>query len=407
MDKTTRLRKVEVLKGGISLSAGVVAAILLLILGACAPTPPVVSPPPPPLVVEELPPLCKSDWEEIPGWDTDRVSEAMEAFERSCTVLKRQPGWAEVCALASEVEQDDAAVRAFFQHYFTPWLLQHADGSTQGTITGYYVPDLDASREPDADYRYPILGRPADMLVIDLASVYPELGKYRLRGRVENGRVVPYWDRAAIEADRQRIAAAPLFWVQDPVELFFLHIQGSGRVNLTDGSQVMLNYADQNGHPYRSIGKLLLERNEMTRDQMSMQNIARWGRQNPDKIDQLLNENPSYVFFTPQPMTAVTPPGAQGVPLTPERSLAVDRSYVPMGAPVFIDTRWPRVDKPLQRLMVAQDTGGAIKGRVRADFFWGVGDGAGWQAGAMKYPGSMWVLLPHALGPELLQGAQR
>ncbi|MDY0212931.1 MAG: MltA domain-containing protein [Desulfuromonadaceae bacterium] len=402
MHKAAEFRRVEVSGRAMSLIPGMLAVVLLLILGACAPAPPPAPLPPlPPPVLEDLPPLCKSDWEHIPGWDTDKVSEAMEAFKRSCTVLKRQPGWAEVCTHALEIEQDDAAVRAFFQHNFTPWLLQNADGSTQGTITGYYVPDIDASREPDAIYRYPILQRPADMLVIDLASVYPELGKYRLRGRVEGGRVVPYWDRAAIEADRKRIAADPLFWVRDPVELFFLHIQGSGRVNLTDGSQVMINYADQNGHPYRSIGKLLLDRNEMTREQMSMQNIARWGQQNPDKLDQLLNENPSYVFFAPQPMTASTPPGAQGVPLTPERSLAVDRSYVPMGAPVFIDTRWPRVDKPLQRLMVAQDTGGAIKGRVRADFFWGVGEGAGWQAGAMKYPGRMWILLPHTLKPEL------
>lgn len=402
MHKVIKFRRVEDSGGVLPLIVGILVAALLLMLGACAPAPsPVLPPELPPPVLEDLPPMSKSDWVHIPGWDTDKVSETMEAFKRSCTVLKREPGWAEVCTHALEIEKDDAAVRAFFQHNFTPWLLQNADGSTQGTITGYYVPDIDASREPDAIYRYPILQRPADMLVIDLASVYPELGKYRLRGRVEDGRVVPYWDRAAIEADRKLIAADPLFWVRDPVELFFLHIQGSGRVNLTDGSQVMINYADQNGHPYRSIGKLLLERNEMTRDQMSMQNIAHWGRQNPDKIDQLLNENPSYVFFAPQPMSASTPPGAQGVPLTPERSLAVDRSYVPMGAPVFIDTRWPRVDKPLQRLMVAQDTGGAIKGRVRADFFWGVGEGAGWQAGAMKYPGRMWILLPHALEPEL------
>jgi membrane-bound lytic murein transglycosylase A len=163
----------------------------------------------------------------------------------------------------------------------------------------------------------------------------------------------------------------------------------------------MVNYADQNGYPYRSIGKLLLQRGEMTRDQMSMQNIAAWGRSNPQKVQQLLNENPSYVFFRPLAEGVITPPGALGVPLTPQRSIAVDPRFVPLGAPVFLSTTWPNSDKPLQRLMVAQDTGGAIKGRVRADFFWGVGDEAGSYAGRMKQDGNMWLLLPKGMVPQL------
>lgn len=371
---------------------GIAMVLALTCMGGCAP-------PPAPEVVEDAPAALQSSWAQLPGWGQDNLTEALHAFQHSCTALKFREKWRDVCVSAVAVEHKPDAIRTFFEDNFTPWQLQNADGSREGTITGYYVPDIDARREPDAAYRHPIFSRPEDMLVIDLSSVYPELGNYRLRGRVENGRVVPYWDRAAIEAKPERIDADPLFWVRDPVELFFLHIQGSGRVNLADGSKVMINYADQNGHPYRSIGKLLLERNEMTRDQMSMQNIARWGRNNPQKIDELLNENPSYVFFTPQAMMAPTPPGAQGVPLTPRRSLAVDRSYVPLGAPVFVDTRWPREDRPLQRLMVAQDTGGAIKGRVRGDFFWGVGDEAGRHAGAMKYPGRMWMLLPNGMTP--------
>jgi len=373
---------------------GAVLALGLILSGGCAP-------PPPCGVVEDAPPAFESDWDQIPGWEEDQHAAALEAFQRSCSALKYRKDWVEVCtrAVAVGVVDDEDAIRTFFEDNFTPWQLQNADGSREGTITGYYVPDIDARREPDTSYRYPVFSPPEDMLTIDLSSVYPELGKYRLRGRVEGGRVVPYWDRAAIESDHARIDADPLFWVRDPVELFFLHIQGSGRVNLADGSQVMINYADQNGHPYRSIGKLLLERNEMTRAQMSMRNIARWGEENPHKIDKLLNENPSYVFFTPQSMAAETPPGAQGVPLTARRSLAVDRRYVPLGAPVFIATQWPRTDKPLQRLMVAQDTGGAIRGRVRGDFFWGVGDDAGWHAGAMKYPGRMWMLLPNGINP--------
>lgn len=377
------------------LLALVLPGALLLLLGACAVYTPELQTPAP------LARQCA--WAEIPGWQKDRTVDALHTFRRSCRALSGTPMWNKVCDQAQAVPPKDAAARAFFEANFTPWLLQDADGGTDGIITGYYVPDIEARRTPDSEYRYPILGPPQDMLEIDLSSVYPELARYRLRGRIDGNRVVPYWDRATIESDPSRIEADPLFWVRDPVELFFLQVQGSGRINLVDGSRVMLNYANQNGHPYRSIGKLLLERNEMSKEQMSMQNIARWGREHPDRIDALLHENPSYVFFTPQPMDAPTPPGAQGVPLMPGRSLAVDRSYVELGTPVFIDTRWPREEKPLQRLMVAQDTGGAIKGRVRADFFWGVGDAAGWQAGAMKYPGRMWVLLPHGLKPGGLQ----
>jgi membrane-bound lytic murein transglycosylase A len=178
------------------------------------------------------------------------------------------------------------------------------------------------------------------------------------------------------------------------VELFFLHIQGSGRILFEDGSATMVNYADQNGHPYRSIGKLLLDRGEMTRDQMSMQNIRAWARDNPEKTRDLLDENPSYIFFRELNTPEGNPPGAMGLPLTPGYSLAVDPRYVPLGAPVFLDTRWPGEERPLQRLMGAQDTGGAIKGAVRADFYWGVGEEAGNYAGRMKQQGALWLLLP-------------
>jgi membrane-bound lytic murein transglycosylase A len=190
-----------------------------------------------------------------------------------------------------------------------------------------------------------------------------------------------------------------LFWVEDPVELFFLQIQGSGRMLLSGGERIMVNYADQNGHPYRSIGRLLLERGAMTRAQMSMQNIKAWAQKNPDQVKSLLAENPSYVFFRELPADVPSPPGAMGIPLTPERSLAVDRRYIPLGAPVYLATTWPGGELPLQRLMVAQDTGGAIKGRVRADFFWGMGDAAGQYAGRMKQPVRLWLLLPHGVTP--------
>jgi membrane-bound lytic murein transglycosylase A len=232
------------------------------------------------------------------------------------------------------------------------------------------------------------------MLVIDMSSVYPELGTYRLRGRVEGRRVVPYYARGELEQGVSGLQGRELLWVDDPVELFFLHIQGSGRIHCENGERIMVNYADQNGHPFRSIGKLLLERGEMTRSQMSMQNIRAWVKEHPDQADSLLDENPSYVFFRELPAEVQSPPGALGVPLTPEVSIAVDPRTIPLGAPVFLATTWPLNPKPLEQLMVAQDTGGAIKGAVRADFFWGMGHEAGALAGRMKQDGRLWVLLP-------------
>ena len=364
---------------------GVVAVLAVMV--SCAPSPTAV------------PPLQESSWNDLPGWLEDDPREALTAFRASCRSLKYRPDWQNVCAQVVQVDGDTSTIRQFFQENFTPWQLINEDGSASGLITGYYVPDLDGCRQSKEEYTYPLYGKPADLLVIDLAAVYPELGNYRLRGRLDGQRVVPYWSRDQIDGLQQPLTGRELFWVRDPVELFFLQVQGSGRINLDDGSQVMVNYADQNGHPYRSIGKLLLERGEMTPDQMSMQNIAAWGRSHPHKVQQLLNENPSYIFFRTLADGVVTPPGALGVPLTQQRSIAVDPRSVPLGAPVFLSTLWPGSDQPLQRLMVAQDTGGAIKGRVRADFFWGVGDEAGSYAGRMKHSGQMWVLLPKGMVP--------
>ena len=352
-------------------------------------------------------PLTKADrrdvarpvsWRALPGWQDDDPMALLQTFVAGCQSLKYRSGWQEVCNKAVEIHTPTAA-RSFFENDFQPWALLNDDGSEDGLITGYYVPDLNGSRQSSSQYPYPVYARPDDLLVIDLSSVYPELGDYRLRGRIEGQRVVPYWNRAEIDGFNQPLHGHELCWVGDPVELFFLQIQGSGRINLDDGTQIMVNYADQNGHPYQSIGALLLERGEMTRDQMSMQNIAAWGRQHPSLVQDLLNENSSYVFFRELDEGVTSPPGALGISLTGERSLAVDPRYIPLGAPVYVATRWPDRDEPLQRAMVAQDTGGAIKGRVRADFFWGVGDDAAEMAGRMKYPGRLWLLLPLGIEP--------
>jgi membrane-bound lytic murein transglycosylase A len=367
---------------------------LVLLSGCLAPSPP---PLPEPLPAVEVKPLEAVSWAEVDGWFEEDQIAAFTAFRQSCRSLKKRPDWQTACEEAAALDPGDpGAVRVFFETCFTPHRVRNPDGSDTGMVTGYYAPDLRGSRSRSKRFSYPLYQVPDDLLVIDLSSVYPELGSYRLRGRVEGRRVVPYYSRSELDGAALPVKGKELCWVEDPVELFFLHIQGSGRITLDDGSRIMVSFAEQNGHPYRSIGKLLLDRGAMTRDQMSMQNIRAWAQANPAQVRGLLDENPSYIFFHELAPGVETPPGALGIPLTAEASLAVDPRTVPLGAPVFLSTTWPSSSVPLRRLMVAQDTGGAIKGAVRADFFWGCGDEAGAYAGRMKQQGRMWVLLPQA-----------
>jgi membrane-bound lytic murein transglycosylase A len=339
-------------------------------------------------------------WADLPGWANDDLGAAWAAFLRSCSRLKAQAAWRESCALA---EQLPAAgpLRNFFETHFLPFRVANADGGVQGLATGYYEPLLRGSRRKDGPYRYPLYAAPDDLLIVDLAEINPELKHLRLRGRLEGRRVVPYYPRADIERGLPALAGRELLWVDDPVDLFFLQIQGSGRVRLPTGELVRVGYADQNGQPYKSIGRYLVDQGELKLEQASMQGIKAWGAANPAKLEGLLNQNPSYVFFRELPAadgdpgsSASGPVGALGVALTPERSIAVDPRHIPLGAPVFIATTWPNSAVPLERLVLAQDTGGAIRGAVRADYFWGFGEAAGAQAGRMRQNARMWVLLP-------------
>lgn len=385
---------------------------LLLALGACVPPPPPPSPvgeapevvepvrPAPPPAAEKPPLLAPVGWEELAGWGEDDLAASFATFIDNCRVMKNRSGWQQVCADAASLDLNDPlAVRLFFEAGFIPYRVRQPDGSETGMITGYYVPELAAARTRSDRYAWPLFGVPEDLLVIDLRSVYPELGDYRLRGRLEGRRVVPYWSRAEIDAGKGSLEDNVLYWVDNPVELFFMQIQGSGRLIFEDGGRVVVHYADQNGHPFRSIGKLLLDRGEMTRDQLSMQNIKAWAAANPERVKGLLAENPSYIFFSTLAGNPANPPGALGVPLTPGRSIAVDPRYIPLGVPVYLSTTWPNSREPLRRLVLAQDTGGAIKGAVRADFYWGAGVEAGALAGRMKQKGEMWVLLPLGVNP--------
>jgi len=369
----------------------ILISLIVASLAGCVGKPPAEIPPPEVNVTS----LKQVPWAQVDGWVLDRPAAALVAFQQSCKAIGKREQWRQACSEAVKISTvGEKNSRDFFESYFQPYQVRNADGSADGLITGYYGPELLGSRVPTKEYKYPLYRQPDDMLIIDLDSLYPELSQYRLRGRIVGNRVVPYFDRSEIDNGENPLAGQELFWVKDPVELFFLQIQGSGRIRLPNGELVMVNYANQNGHPYRSIGKLLLERNEMARDQMSMQNIRNWVAENPEAGQELLAENPSYVFFRELPAEFQSPPGALGVPLTALRSLAVDPRTIPLGAPVFLSTTFPGTDFPLKQLMVAQDTGGAIKGEVRADFFWGMGNDAGKIAGKMKQDGRLWVLLP-------------
>jgi len=358
---------------------------------ACPP-----APPQPPAVSEPRGKLVPALWSQLPDWGRD-LGGSLQAFVRGCAALEMQPMWQDACAAARALPAaaPDAAIAALFEQAFDVYRLANADDSDSGLITGYYEPLLHGSRVRTARYRYPIYAPPQDLLAIDLSSEYPDLRARRLRGRlVQGNRVVPYLDRGAIDSEAAPLKGLEIVWVDDPVDVFFLHIQGSGQVELENGERIRVGYADQNGQPFRSLARVLIDRGEIAPERASMQGIKEWTRRNPQRVQEFLNTNPSYVFFRELPADLPGPLGSLGVPLTPERSLAIDPRVVPLGAPVYLATTWPNTDEPLLRLMAAQDTGGAIAGGVRADFFWGFGDAAGAQAGRMRQPGRMWVLLP-------------
>jgi membrane-bound lytic murein transglycosylase A len=359
---------------------------LILLIGGCAPLPP-QCPCPPSKPAPETARYEPQKFAELPGWASADLEPSLRAFLAGCS---RSIALRRACDLARELPVgDEPAARAFFEREFVPYALVSSQSGQSGLITGYYEPIIEGSRIPTARHRFPIFAVPQDLVVVDL----PETRQMRLRGRIEGRRLVPYYSRAEIDSRGNLFPAPVIAWTSDPVELFFLQIQGSGQVQLESGERIRVGYADQNGHPYRSLGRHLIERNELVLEQASMQGIKAWAAANPQKLQDALNQNPSYVFFRELPPVE-GPIGALGVPLHAERSLAVDRRFVPLGAPVYLATTLPLSETPLQRLMAAHDTGGAIRGAVRADFFWGTGPEAGAQAGRMRQQGKLWLLWP-------------
>jgi membrane-bound lytic murein transglycosylase A len=390
--------------------ARLLAPLAILSLAACQ-TPPSA---PEGGVTMSLAPVAL---DQVAGWREDHPAEAVPAFLAGCNAMQggadqRLGGageaaargglpehWRAACTAARALPPGDDPARDFFETYFDAWSIGQ-DGGATGRFTGYYEPELNGARSPGGAYRTPLMSRPNDMVQVDVGAFLPDLKGKRLTGRVERGALVPYWDRAAIVGgalDRQRLG---ILWVADPVDAFVLQIQGSGRVRLPDGRVVRVSYDGQNGRPYVPIGRVLADRGAIPLERVTMQSIRAWLAANPAETAGVLNQNPSYVFFREISRVAPTegPPGALGAPLTPARSIAVDRAFVPLGAPVWIDTTDPVTGAPLRRLMMAQDTGGAIKGPVRADVFWGWGADAEDRAGRMNQKGTATILLPRAPG---------
>ena len=351
-------------------------------------------------------------FDRLPGWDSDRLSAAIPAFRAGCGAMQAKSSlggqgeaasrggtaqnWQHVCALANGVPpDDDGAARAFFARNFQPYAIT-SDGTSTGLFTGYYEPEVGGSLNPTRTDSTPLLGRPADLVEADLGAFDQTLAGHKIIGRVQGEALVPYYDRAQIEDGALAGRGLELAWVADPIDAFFLEIQGSGRVRLRDGRVIRVSYAGENGRPYVAIGRVLIDRGEIPREQVSLQSIRAWLVAHPTQAREVMDQNPSYVFF--RELLAMNadrgPPGSLGAPLTPRRSLAVDPRYIPLGAPVWIDTSDPLDGAPVQRLMLAQDTGGAIKGPVRGDVFWGWGSDAEVRAGTMKSPGKAYLLLP-------------
>ena len=354
-----------------------------LLLAGCTVTPTQISP---------VPRYQQVPFSTLPGWQSDDVSKGFNAWKSACPRLKNSPIWGDICAEAINIPENSQAVRAFLERNLTPLQINNADGSQAGLITGYYEPVYAGSLSRTETAIYPLYGQPDDLITVALDEIYPELKGMRLRGKLKGHKLIPY--ATSSEIAQKGIEAPVLAWLHDPMDIQFMQIQGSGRVRLANGNEIRLGYSDQNGHPYQPIGRWLVQQGELATNEVSMQSIRTWAQAHPKRINELLASNPSYVFFRKLPPSSDGPVGSLGVPLTAEHSIAVDRDMIPLGSMVYIATDRPDNLETMQTLVAAQDTGGAIKGQVRADYFWGTGNTAGALAGKMKQKGLLWLLWP-------------
>ncbi|ASQ46049.1 murein transglycosylase A [Legionella clemsonensis] len=359
--------------------------------------------------------LRQGSFEQLPGWNRANVKKSLETFQISCkTFLRQNPeklvgshhlhlkakDWQPACQAALTIKPiTNKKAKEFFQQWFSP-VEFYNNRPVQGLFTGYYMPLLYGSLTKTEKYNVPIYGVPSDLVTIDLGQFDPSFKHKKLVGRVAGHKIVPYYTRAEINKGMIKKKAPVLVWIDNPIDRVFLEIQGSGIVQLPDGKQIYLGYAAQNGAPYTAIAKVLIDKGVMTKHNASMQAIKRYLMAHPKEMHKVLDQNKSFVFFELLSHNAAY--GTQGVALTPGYSLAIDLKWIPMGTPLWLTTTRPdrRSDdqKPFQRLMIAQDTGGAIRGLVRGDVFWGAGKRATYIAGHMKNEGHYWLLLPqHAV----------
>lgn len=378
------------------------------------------------LLTQPLPPaeptagLKPASFAELPGWDKADLKKSLQTFQISCrTFLRQNPNqpvgsqqinmnvkdWQPACRVAMTINPvTDEKARDFFKTWFKP--LEFYDNQpVKGLFTGYYLPLLHGSLTKTPEYNVPIYGMPNNIVTINLENFGSDMPKRRIVGRIEDNKVLPFYSREEINKGAISKTAPVLVWVNSHIDRLFLSIQGSGVVELPDGKHLYLGYAGENGAPYTPVGRVLADRGVLDKKTASMQSIREWLEAHPEEIVPVLNKNKSFVFFRLLNNTAAM--GAQGVVLTPGYSLAVDRKWIPLGTPLWLDTTHPTPvsenPKTLQRLMIAQDTGGAIRGQVRGDVFWGAGDSATYIAGKMKNEGHYWLLLPRDKANSLLK----
>lgn len=351
------------------------------------------------------------NFDHLPGWNRADLRQSLITFQTSCRAFIKQgpeqivgtdaielqaKDWHPACEAALAVDSNSTELKDFFQKWFAP-VEFYADKPAHGLFTGYYLPTLKGSYTKSVEFSVPLYKLPNDLLSLDLGLFVPHLKNKKVVGRLAGDKIVPYYTRAQINKGAIKNKAEVLLWIHSPIDRLFLEIQGSGIIELDDGSRIFVGYDGQNGAPYTAIAGVLIKKGVMTRDNASMQGIKKYLEAHPKQMDEVINQNQSFIFFRKLNLDGAL--GSQGVTLTPGYSLAVDRQWVPMGAPLWLsttrpDSKNPDVNKPMQRLMIAQDTGGAIKGKVRGDVFWGGGDKATLIAGHMKNPGHYWILLP-------------
>ncbi|HRD71352.1 MAG TPA: MltA domain-containing protein [Legionella sp.] len=355
-------------------------------------------------------------FKQLPGWETAEFKQSLATFQTSCRAfIKQDPervvgteqidlrakDWQPACHAALAIDPvNEKSAKQFFQEWFAP--VEFYDKKpVKGLFTGYYMPLLKGSYTQTEEYNVPLYEVPSDLVTVDLDLFMPNMKHRKIMGRIEGNKLLPYYTREQINHGAIKNKARVLLWINSPVDRLFLEIQGSGIVEFEDGSRIFVGYDGQNGAPYTAIAGVLIKKGIMTKHNASMQAIKRYLEANPKEMNRVINQNKSFIFFRKLSLDAAL--GSQGVALTPGYSMAIDRQWIPMGAPLWLsttrpDSNKPDKSKPMQRLMIAQDTGGAIKGKVRGDVFWGGGDKATLIAGHMKNEGHYWLLLPrHAL----------